>query len=62
MNNVNKMLCSTDIPLEQFVEYIANSGCTEHYVPNTLNMANETMTENVYVTLPNGTPLNQQKL
>ena len=56
MNNVMKNLFSTDIP-QDFVDTIANSGCTEHYVPEKVQMTNETQTKNIYITLPNGSSL-----
>ena len=56
MNNVMKNLFSTDSP-QDFVDYIADSGSTEHYVPEKVEITNETETKNIYVTLPNGSSL-----
>ena len=56
MNNVINNLFSTDSP-QDCVEYIADSGCTEHYVPEIVKMKDETDTKNIYVTLPNGSSL-----
>jgi hypothetical protein len=56
MNNVNKNLFSTDSP-QDCVDYIADSGCTEHYVPEKVEIKDETNTKNIYVTLPNGSSL-----
>ena len=56
MNNVINNLFSTDSS-QDCVDYIADSGCTEHYVPETVGMMNETQTKNIYVTLPNGSSL-----
>ena len=53
MNNITKKLSSTDSP-QDFVDYIADSSCTEHYVPEKVQMTNETQTKNIYITLPNG--------
>ena len=46
MNNVINNLFSTDSP-QDCVDYIADSGCTEHYVPETVGVMNETYTKNI---------------